>query len=175
MFESTRTSGRTMRRVHRMRLVKPRSLSAAIAGAVLCSLALSGCDNNIYWGPAAIKSEDGALLMAVCADIRVVKAYGEQQRADRYSWSSFWEAEGSATMSKGDIFTLQSSDLGLVDIVQKAPDLDPGDSIALLLVTPTGGDDEIDIDAQFTNRDAGLSSELWLQPDGSESEVPCPY
>jgi hypothetical protein len=135
-------------------------------------LGLTGCDQNMAQGPAAIQRDGDDLVVVVCEDIDVrsvlVETWGS---GDGTPTEIVLEASGSAPLQAGFRFSTGQGVDGLVTQTRTSPSVDPGANIAVQILA--SGSTEGDINATFTVGQDGLSGSLWLHPDGRETDVPC--
>ncbi len=145
-------------------------LFGGLAGAAV--LGLTGCDQNMADGPAAIQRDGDNLVVAVCEDIQVGSLLIETWAAGNNTPSeTVLEATGSARLPAGFQFSTGRGIDGLVIETRTSPSVDPGANIAVQILD--SGSNEGDINATFTIGQTGLSGSLWLQPDGRETDDPC--
>lgn len=141
-----------------------------IVGAI--AFLLSGCDQNMFQGPAAIQRDGAELVVAICRDIEIGTVLIETSASGFGTpIETILSASGSRLISARSELTVRevASDLS-VSIRAEAP-LDPGDELAVQFLPAESTDQQIS--ATFTIKEEGLSETLWLHPDGRESTDPC--
>lgn len=78
-------------------------------------------------------------------------------------------------MRAGDVVTLDDNALATGVYAFRNPALKSGDSLGIMLNTKSADGETTDQGSvQFTIRTGGLSSDEWLQADGSLTTDPCP-
>lgn len=145
----------------------------AIGGlAAVTALTLTGCDQNMAQGPAALQRDGTDLVVAVCEDIQVASVLLETWASGNGTpTETVLEATGSVTVQSGSTFSTREGLDGLNVSSQMSPRMESGDNFALQILASRSSDD--DINATFTVGESGLSDSLWLHPDGRETADPC--
>ncbi len=119
-------------------------------------------------GPVAVKRIGNELLIAVCTPIEL-RGIEADVRDDESPWSTFWVADASVSLQRGDVisatqFTTQSGDPSGAQLDGRS-DLD----LSILL---RGVDKNENLLGVFLV-EPELSEDAWLHADGTRTEQPC--
>ena len=147
-------------------------LATVSAAAVLLTVVLAGCDQNMVLGPAAIQRRGSDLIVAVCRSIDAASVTLD-------TWASglgtptqvVLEATGNLHLPAGSEFSTSDPPDGLVVATHSSPAMGARDNFTLQILSVRSS--EQDINATFTLGNSGLSESLWLHPDGRETAEPC--
>ena len=92
---------------------------------------------------------------------------------DGSDWEYFLRADGSAFLKSGDGFDVENMPLGLTATQNSEPMMNTGFQIEVVILSETG--EGKSLRAMFSVPDgAVLENDIWLQSDGTITDVPCP-
>jgi hypothetical protein len=150
----------------------PKRSMGAICVALTVIICLSGCDTNAFQGPLAIQRDGDKLRIAVCVTRTIESGYAEERNdSENKPWARFWEANGEATLTRGQSFSTSESIDGFANVLSVDPELAPGSKLAITLVA---ADSDGNLSADFSSGgQERLSETTWLHPDGRETTEPC--
>lgn len=137
--------------------------------AIVLSISLSACEAQRL-GPAAVRRDGSALVVAVCRPISVTGVLFEERLSGE--WETFWKFDADITLATGDQLSTGSTP-PISGEIRRDPFLGEGGQITLLLSEESNPDHPDAITADFDFGPGGLSEAGWLHPDGSMSSEPC--
>ena len=144
--------------------------------AVILVLVLDGCAfifPSVPSSPLALQVNAEHFLLAFCTDVTISGAHLSARDFDSdESFETVWEIEGTGAFRKGDVIDLAKPGDGFTQIVSKPIEIAPAMQYSVQAIK---ADSDSTLIAGFPPlTDDKVESNLWLHPDGSMSEEPCP-
>lgn len=148
----------------------PRGLRAAGAVALIaCVTVLTGCENFVVPGDIFVKREGNALLVTVCSDIQAeLISIGKKNEAAGEKSEDLLRIESAGFLKAGT----QISTSTYLSAGESQPRLNAGDEL-YVIVSDNDKDDPAALYGAFLIGEDGLSDQLWLSSDGTETAEPC--